>query len=613
MKNDDKALPNSDSASWIGRLDLPRLTTKRALLAASPGGDSIAVADGGHLALQAIGKTGDDWSTDKLWDLDIPDPVSSLILTGDRKCVFSSHRDQKSTVIIADKHGLEEIASFPAGPSSLCLLDDCVAIALPASTELPARVCVINLGTGAVIRTIHVPSRSIAIRCGRDGRTILVTDKQCARSWVIGLKDCGARDNDPAIPGTVAVDVPGGGIVSGNPGGVICHYPVPRNELTADDTPTSTGADPACQVRIDFDPKQLLLSGKYIIAIAASGRQFAVLHARNLEILTTRRFGSAGAAIVAGAGEPLLLSFDWSRHVWERFDIDAAIDGRRRRADFDDPEGSGELSPDAGDEPDGGEVVFVGRTTAPLLDGRVPPRGTMHTLVLPLLEAGQSFGSSDLTPLHSFLSAEVFPVLTSYFEENSYFRRSPEDGVTITFDTLGIDFLPDEPPLRLPDTYENYFFGSHEAGGFETTINNAVTPLNLILEGPETLSLRVAHPDIMPAGEAVLNLSFAALAATASFPAASTTLRFDGSEEMQLVFRDAPDAAPSVQMVRFTEESFEIRASNPEPELRRLETYLGGLLSGAAAPPFELVPRVRQIDTGSRPCKRGHGPVPVCT
>ena len=553
---------NAGGNNWVRPLDLPPLEHRSAAALLFDRGRQLAIALGRRLTIHRLRSGNGSGQTESRDDIRLDGTVIGMAAAGAHGLLVT-HRNKRKTVVelIGTGRQRNRIA-VPEATRAAMAFGDCLAVEVAATESSPPRLQVLEITTGKLRRHVDLPSDATHISRGRDPGRLVLSDRTLARVWIIDSEAFAAYGIGEGFSGQAAIDFRGG-VVIAEPSGAVRRI--------------EAGIQSPLVVQLEFPPAELHAAGDGLVAVGRDHRRMVLLHGATLQALLSQRFGFRGATILTDPDSELILWFDWSRAIWEAFDTRRFLEEAVR--------GPGALPPPEGDA----EVSFIGAAAAPLLDGHAPTIGPLRTLVLPLLEAGQTVLPGDVARLHSFLHAEVFPVLTRYYGETSYGL------LTTRFDMLGVEFRAGDQPLLLPRPFADYFHGDAAPGGFRTTVEGFVDPHEVIFSGSEALRLHVVDPDFTSSAGVDVDVPFAALSLTRTF-VADPTLSF-GGEEITLVITEPATA----QRLVFVATSIAISSADPAPGLRRLRDYLTSVLAAVtlADESLRLTPQVRRVPTGA--------------
>jgi hypothetical protein len=227
------------------------------------------------------------------------------------------------------------------------------------------------------------------------------------------------RRGNPCHPGQAGVPTPEGGAVVGN-GGRLGRHPN-----------AGSGQPNPCTADLMWSPRTLAHATSVYVAGDERGRNFAIVSSSDMRILDQRQLGRAGGIILADAASPTLLLMHRATGRWEVIHADRL------------PSGIGldhvpvVLNTDS--------VTFHGLKTLSLIGGHASGIGTVKVLILPVIEAGQTFNNPDLPRFVAYLERTAFPHVRDFYRENSFGRLTD-----IQYQVYGVNTGPGGGPLVLP-------------------------------------------------------------------------------------------------------------------------------------------------------------------
>lgn len=380
------------------------------------------------------------------------------------------------------------------------------------------------------------------------------------------------QDPNPCRPGGAGVPTPEGGQIVGDGAGVT-HYP-----------PQAGPYDPfnPCGTRLFFDAHHIAVVASYLVVADREARNVAVLARHDMSMVHERTWRH-GAALLVHPTEPMMLTFDRKTGVWERTWLDripvGAID---RMPPY--------LDPALISEP----ITFVGQPMHVMKGGRAPKTGTLKILVLPVVEAGQSFNDADLGRFQSYLRRTAYPNVRDFYRENSFNLMTD-----VFFDMFGVDQRPGGGPLRLSRKIADYYYPGYVGAHVDFVKNVSSLPATLVFDGRERITLDV-QPMTGGRKGASFTLKFCAALFTQKHDNFPVQIRFDGTER-GTIFVTRPNGATAALNLVFTAKTLDIaNESEVGAKLAQLSDYLDVVIAAAEAaagipPRLFAKPQIRRL------------------
>ncbi|WOH55369.1 hypothetical protein [Bradyrhizobium sp. BWC-3-1] len=228
-----------------------------------------------------------------------------------------------------------------------------------------------------------------------------------------------------------------------------------------------------CVADLMWSAARIAHAASAYVAADARGRNFAIVSSTDMRILDHRQLGRAGGIMLADPASAMVLLHDRSTRRWDAIHIDRLID---------EIVGLGHVP----FFPVLDSVRFQGLQTLSLIGGHASPTGTVKVLILPIVEAGQSFNNPDLPKFADYLARTAFPHVRDYYLENSFGKLHD-----IQYSMYGVDTGPSGGPLSLPRLVKDYYFPPYDPARVELTKTAVTFPYSLTFDGRESLKLHV--------------------------------------------------------------------------------------------------------------------------
>lgn len=358
------------------------------------------------------------------------------------------------------------------------------------------------------------------------------------------------RRREPCEPGRSGLPTPDGGAIVGDGSGVT-HFP-----------PGAAYPFDPCRLQLFFEVAQLHAIGAHLVAADREAMHVAILAAADLRLVKERQL-RRGALLLSHPAQPMLLLFDRARGAWQREFVDAWRPGPLDVAPFVDPWSEG--------------MTWVGMP-APmqtLMGGRTPTVGKLSVLVLPVVEAGQSFTGADLPKLAAYLRRVAFDHVRPYYIENSFGRL--ED---LAFETFGVHTGPAGGPLQLPKTIHDYYYPPYVGAHVDLVKSVAGFPETIVFDGRERVTLDV-RPMTGGRPPSKLTLKFCAALLSKAHGNFPVQVRYDGTEKGTITLK-RPDGTATTLNLAFGPKLVDIaNAGEVAAKLQELENYLDGVVHAA--------------------------------
>ena len=370
-------------------------------------------------------------------------------------------------------------------------------------------------------------------------------------------------------PGDGGVPTAGGGSVTGQGGGVTQNPP--------------GGGPGGCVADLGWRARFLAVAGGNIVAADDTGRNVAVLAGADLRVLHTRLLDRGGAMVVVDPTSPMVLLYHRSGAAWEVVHTDTLLPGL----------GALEQVPLI-DPADAGKVFTGGLQTMLLITPHANATGTVTVLVLPVLEAGQTFNDGDFPKFAAYLERAAFSRIRDYYFENSFGLLKD-----IRYQIYGLQTGPAGGLLHLPKLVADYFYPPYDPARVELRKPFSFTPYTLVFDGREALTLHVQGAT-GGRGPKDITFEFPAFLVENSQPFFPAQFHFAGTEKATLSVT-LPSGTNKTLTLQFLAKNIDI---NTEAEvangLSQLASYLDGVFAAAEAaagiaPRLFTTPKVKRI------------------
>ena len=354
------------------------------------------------------------------------------------------------------------------------------------------------------------------------------------------------------------VPTPGGGSVTGNCGRV-------------GQNPSGGGGQNPCVADLGWRTRTIAAAGANFVAADATGRNFAVLSGTDMRILDSRQFARSGAMVLTDPTSPMILLQHNATKTWEVLHTDTLLSklGALDRVPLINPADQGK--------------TFTGMQTMSLMTPHANSTGTIQILILPVLEAGQTFNTSDFAKFGGYMERTAFSHIRDYYFENSFGLLKD-----IRYQIYGLDTGPKGGPLQLPKLVTDYFYPAYDPARIELTKSGLTFPVTLVFDGRESMVVTAKAANGGRAAKTV-TFKFPALLVAKSQQFFPAQIKYAGTETATIaVLPPSPTAPPSKKpkpttlSLKFPAKDIEMKTEADIPAaLVDLANYLDGVFAAA--------------------------------
>lgn len=564
---------------------LPPLTDRRAVARLLDDGSLLAVGDGRRVALYDVASADADARGEVLCrgEHELDGRVTAIGGLGmGRFAVATEDGDGGGRVHVVDGDGIGELAGFDAPIADVEGAANGVVVALRETPRATATLVALDGRSGRRLWTRAIAAGAAGVGPVAGAGEVLVAEPKPGRLTRVPL-DPGRRPRRPQRPCDCGGERPEEGKErpgDGRPPRDTGEDRPPRD--TGDERPGGAGAaddchdwvadgryvikysrcreEPPCKTRLGFHVARLALAANHVIAQDATARRVALLDRATLRVHEVRSLGRAGAVVASAPSSNRMLAFRWGRGDWALLDLEDLLD---------------HLPPLQVDpvEPQEDSITYIGHNPDGFPPTGDPQTGTKRVLAVPVIEPGQSFTDPTLGNFVTFMRANSFDQVTEYYDENSF------GDLDVQTDFFSHDVAPAGGPLPLPQAIRSYYHPPFVPGGLEATEVIASPPVDVRLDGTESLSI---HIDPANRPEADLTVPFWALGMSEDYDEFPVDLAFAGTETAELEVEDRGGTVHTL-MLQFPAQTITIDAADVDAGLSDLAAYLDSVLQSAQA------------------------------
>jgi M6 family metalloprotease-like protein len=355
---------------------------------------------------------------------------------------------------------------------------------------------------------------------------------------------------EPCHPSEGGVPTPDGGAVVGK-GGRLGRYPRDGGQI-----------DP-CTADLMFAAASIAHAASSYVVADEPGRNFAIVSSTDMRILDQRQLGRAGGLILTDPSSPMVLLLNLANDTWDALQIDKISKYK---------DGLNHVPFVIGQD----SVQFQGSQIMTLIQGHASGTGIVKVLILPVIEAGQTFHDPDLPNFAAYIARTAFPHVKDFYLENSFGKLTD-----IQYQIYGVDTKPGGP-LALPRLVQDYYYPAYDPARIELTKKSVTFPYTIVFDGRESLKIHVQSASGGRPG-ADLTLNFPALLLTRDINLFPAQVSFAGTETAAIKLK-MPDGTAKTLNLKFPARTVNINTEADIPgAFNDLISYLDGVFAAAEA------------------------------
>jgi hypothetical protein len=561
----------------------------------------LALAHGNKVSVYALGHVREGWHARELHAVEIEGAVTALGESDSELLVVTRHKEHSSVGLLGEQAVLPllrvdgHVMAFASAGGA--------AYAVVSERSWLARLVRINLRQRSITDQRELPHGEMTLAVDPSGQQVVLTDLRartvlslggnleasptvasspnsvplaavaehprgcccwiCCKPGAEGAEGGGSPASQPHtgdVPGgatTPAGGAPtgGAGVPSGGGGTVVA------NGGRVDDHPPGGGGSAPCGRELFYRIAALHRLGAYVLAADRQGRQVSVL-TPDMNVVDEWHFGRGGAILLPGHGTATLLMHVRGTGQWILRDEHAYAITRRIDLTLPPPIALN-------------GKTFIGQQTYPLSYGQPRSPTSLHGVLFPIIERGQSFLSPDLSSFGAFVNRVTIPQIKDFYNENSF-------GVLkdLTMAVFGVNVGPPGGPLQLPKAIADYYFPPYSPAALLLTKTGVTYTSQVVLDGREALTVHAKALDGTTA-ESGLVFSFFALAFTVDKSSFPVEVKFLGNETLTVDVTLADGTAKTLTL-SFSAKTFDMPDLASVPgQLQLLENYLDAILHAA--------------------------------
>jgi hypothetical protein len=565
------------------------------------GDTRLALAHGNKVSVYALSHGGEGWRARELHAAETEGAVTALGESDSELLVVARHKEHSTVGLLGDEAVLPIVRVD--GHVMAFASTGGFAYAVVSERSWLARLVRIDLRQRNIAGQRELPHGEMALAVDPSGQRVVLTDlrAQTVSSLGANLEASPTLAVSPgAVPLAAAVDhprecccwiccMPGAEGTEGgeSPGGKAKAGGVPQNGTTqvggpdtgsagvpsgnggtvvanggrVDNHPPAGSGSPPCGRELFYRIATLHRLGEYVLTADRQGRQVSVL-TPDMNVVDEWQFSRGGAMLLPGQGTSTLLIHVRGTGQWILRDEHAHAVTRRIDLTLPPPIALG-------------GKTFIGQQTYPLSYGQPRSPTTLHGVLIPIIERGQSFLSPDLTSFSAFVSRVTIPQIKDFYNENSF-------GVLkdLTMGVFGVNVGPPGGPLQLPKAIADYYFPEYSPAAVLLTKTAVTNTSQIVLDGREALTLHAKALD-GTTEESDLLFPFFALAFTVDEGNLPVQVKFVGTETLTVNVTLADGTAKTLTL-SFSAKTFDMPDLASVPgQLQALENYLDGILHAA--------------------------------
>ena len=568
------------------------------------GGEGVAVASGGRLALYRLCRSGDGWTAELDCEHALGGEVAALAETSSGMVLAASRDADRTWLTLIDDDGARPLAELAGRAVHVAAGRRTAAVALRRPGRAGAAILSVDLRSGETATLADSASAEVELSFGQRGDVLILADRRRGQLNRIALtRPCDDGDREPpkdprpdpdrpknpdgtkpgcdchGTPGTPGgPGAPGGSGTPGGPGtpgdpprpkdpdcrpggGWVpgdCHDWIATGHMVIRHPRCDPNEQP-CKTRLDFVPGKLTVVGRHLLAVDGKGRRATLLDQANLRTVWNRSFGRRGAAFFAAERAAHFLTYRRDRRVWQAETLVEFAPWQR-------PFGTFHPAPAE-------SITFHGHNPDGIPPAPDPQLGVKKVLCVPVTEPGQAFTDPDCANFGAFMRPNSFNIVNDYYDETSFGQ------LDMQIDMFGLDVGPIGKPIVMPNSFRSYFWPPYKAGGMIATEASGANPYEVRLDGTESLTLKV-DPRTGPTDD--LPVPFCALGLSKSYDPFPVSLNFTGAETADL---DVETASGSSFLLHldFTAAAIDIESGDVQAGLDAVAAYLDGVIAAAEA------------------------------